>query len=127
MVVHTTALILIVHNLFLIPNHIPDDRVARFYLNTAEPGVILNRDTKIHRLSDSRVESEFVSRARRIERLCYETELEQGISIMTEPSCGPLLNLLTPCGCYQDRGEGYATSTPRPEATLLSPKRAMLE
>ena len=93
-------------------------------LNAAEPGAVLNRDTKTDSLSRSRIDHEspliceFYARAHGI---------GVNISIMTEPSRGPLLNLLIPCGWYPDRGEGYITPTPLSEATRLPPKRAMLE
>jgi len=99
--------------------------------NTVGPGVVLNRHTKIHCLSRSRVDHES---PHILEFAAYPRVSESALwngtgastSIVTEPSRGPLLNLLTSCGSYQDRGEGYITLTSLSEATRLPPKRAML-
>ena len=74
-------------------------------LNAAEPGAVLNRDTKTDYLSRSRVDHESP-----LDLICefYARHGVRGIgvniSIMTEPSRGPLLNLFIPCGWYPDHG-----------------------
>jgi len=110
---------LVVDKLFLIPKEIPGNCVARFSFNTARPGVVIfNRDSKYTTFNCLRIESECVSPAR--ERFCYRRNriLDHDDRVVVA------LNLLTPCGCYQDRGESYVNLHTSARSYATSPKRA---